>query len=325
MTERSTILVTGGAGYVGSHFVRAARERGRRVVVIDDLSGGATTSMPPGASLIVGDVGAGPFVRRVMVDFEVGAVVHFAGKRRGGNSAHGPEEYFDVNLVRTLTLLESARAEGVGAFLYSSTAAVYGAPERVPIAEDDRREPVDPYGACKLAVEHALRAWGQAHGLRWAALRRFNAAGAHPDGSLRETHDPETHLIPLVVDAGLGRGRPVCVFGTDYDTPDGTCIRDYVHVMDLAVAHLDALDALENGRLLGALNLGTGRGHSVRQVILAAGEVLGRPIPHVAAARRPGDQPTLIADPARAATEIGWTAERSALPTIIEDTLRSRR
>jgi UDP-glucose-4-epimerase GalE len=320
----STLLVTGGAGFVGAHFARLARDSGRRVVVLDDLSGGGDAVLV-NVERVVGDIGDEAVVRRLVRDHDVGAVVHFAGKIQVGESVRRPELYFDINLVRTLRLLEALRAESVGTIIFSSTAAVYGNPAKIPIPESAPLAPVNPYGASKLAVEHALQAWGVAHGFRWAALRYFNAAGAHPDGALRECHDPETHLIPLVIDAGLGRRPPLTVFGDDYPTPDGTCIRDYIHVSDLAAAHLTAIESLENGRTVGAVNLGTGHGYSVRAVIEAAASVLGRDIPHEMGARRAGDPAQLVADPTRAGAVLGWKAQRSSLETIVDDALRSRR
>jgi UDP-arabinose 4-epimerase len=321
---RSTILVTGGAGFVGSHFAQAAVSAGRDVVVLDDLSGGAPALLPPSIPLVVADIGDGPAVRRVCAAYDVGAVAHFAGKIQVGESVVHPDTYFDVNLVRSLGLLESIRAEGITSCLFSSTAAVYGTPQAVPIPETARREPVNAYGATKLAFEFALEAWGAAFGIHWAALRYFNAAGAHPDGNLCESHEPETHLIPLAIDAALGVRPPLTIFGDDYDTEDGTCVRDYIHVSDLASAHLLALVHLEQGQTLGAINLGTGRGYSVREVIKTTAQVVGRPVPHKLGARRPGDPPRLVADPARAMTMLAWQPGRSDLATIVEDAARAR-
>jgi UDP-glucose-4-epimerase GalE len=321
---RNTILVTGGAGFVGSHFARAAAEAGRKVVILDDLSGGAPASPPASIPLVVADIGDAETVRRVCATHQVGAVAHFAGKIQVGESVHHPDVYFETNLVRSLALLGAIRDEGITACLFSSTAAVYGTPRSVPIPETATREPVNPYGATKLAFEFALDAWGNAFGLHWAALRYFNAAGAHPEGSLRECHEPETHLIPLAIDAGLGVRPPLTVFGDDYDTPDGTCIRDYIHVLDLASAHLMALARLERGQTLGAINLGTGRGYSVREVIETTSQVLDAPVPHVIGPRRAGDPPRLVADPSRAHELLGWAPVRSDLTTIVEDAVRSR-
>lgn len=325
MNERSTILITGGAGFVGSHFARMATDAGRRVVILDDHSGGTPASLPSSIPVVVGDIGDVRLVRQICAKHEVGAAAHFAGKIQVGESVTRPDLYFEINLVRTLALLGALRDEGVQACLFSSTAAVYGTPTEIPIPEHARREPVNPYGASKLAVEFALDAWEHAYGLRWAALRYFNAAGAHPDGTLRENHEPETHLIPIVLDAGLGLRGPVSIYGTDYETPDGTCVRDYVHVQDLASAHLLALTRLEGGETLGAINLGTGRGYSVREVIDTASAVLGKPVPHAIGPRREGDPPRLVADPSRAIAELGWQPARSDLQTILEDALRSRR
>lgn len=319
-----TILVTGGAGFVGSHFVWAAHEAGRRVVVIDDLSGGGAAELPPGVPLIRGDIGDRALLRAAIDEHGVTAVAHFAGKIQVGESVHKPELYFDVNLTRALAMLDVARAAGILNYLFSSTAAVYGVPERVPIPESACSAPVNPYGATKLAFEHALKAYEGAHGVRWAALRYFNAAGARPDGTLRESHKPETHLIPLVIDAGLGKRPPLSVYGSDYPTADGTCVRDYIHVSDLASAHLAALSAMEAGRSVGPVNLGTGRGYTVLEVIKTAAEVLGRPIPYTIAPRRPGDPAALLADPTRAGEILGFTPARSDLAVMIEDAARSR-
>jgi UDP-glucose-4-epimerase GalE len=241
-----------------------------------------------------------------------------------GESVRVPELYFDVNVARTLRLLEAAREAGVESFLFSSTAAVYGIPEHVPIPESATLRPINPYGATKLAIEHALEAYGNAHGLCWAALRYFNAAGAHPDGLIREAHDPETHLIPLAIDAALGRTPPLKVFGEDYDTPDGTCIRDYVHVCDLANAHLAALERMERGQVIGTVNLGGGEGHSVRDVLDAVSQVLRLEVPYEAGPRRAGDPSRLVADASLARSLLAWKAERSDLETIVDDAARSR-
>ncbi|HZF54993.1 MAG TPA: UDP-glucose 4-epimerase GalE [Polyangiaceae bacterium] len=319
-----TILVTGGAGFVGSHFVWAARESGRQVVVLDDLSGGPAPKLPPDVPLVVGDIGDRAAVRHALLEHRATAIAHFAGKIQVGESVQKPELYFDVNLIRGLGLLEAAREAGVYHFIFSSTAAVYGVPNEVPISEKAPRAPVNPYGATKLAFEHALEGYEVAHGFRWAAPRYFNAAGARPDGSLRESHEPETHLIPLVIDAALGLRPPLTIYGEDYPTPDGTCVRDYIHVSDLASAHLAALVQLEAGRSVGPVNLGTGRGFSVRQVIDAAAEVLKRPVPFTVGPRRAGDPAVLVADPSRARDVLGWSPVRSELNVMIEDAARAR-
>jgi UDP-glucose 4-epimerase len=324
MSKPETILVTGGAGFVGSHFARMAADTGRQVVVLDDLSGGPPANLPSSIPLIVGDIGERHFVTHLLRERHISAVAHFAGKIQVAESVRDPATYFEVNLVRTLQLLLAIRDADVTACLFSSSAAVYGNPESVPISECARRQPVNAFGATKLSIELALQAWATAYGLRWAALRYFNAAGAHPDGSLRENHTPETHLIPLALDAGLGAASPLRVFGDDYDTPDGTCIRDYIHVQDLASAHMAALAQLEAGKSLGPLNLGTGQGYSVRDVIEYGSAALRRRIPYSIAPRRPGDSPRLIADPRLAMTTLGWRPVRSDMATIIEDALRTR-
>ncbi|HEX2686122.1 MAG TPA: UDP-glucose 4-epimerase GalE [Kofleriaceae bacterium] len=319
-----TILVTGGAGFIGSHFAYAAIEAGRSVVVLDNLSGGAPALLPPNTPLVVADIGDRQTVRQVCAAHHVGAVAHFAGKIQSGESVVRPDIYFEVNLVRSLALLDAIREEGITACLFSSSAAVYGRSEVVPLPELARREPINPYGATKLAFEFALEAWGNAYGLRWAALRYFNAAGAHPNGAVRENHEPETHLIPLAIDAAFGAHPPLTIYGDDYDTNDGTCIRDYIHVLDLAAAHLVALTCLEQGQTLGPINLGTGHGYSVREVIEATAQVLGRPVPHVIGERRAGDPARLVADPSRAMAVLSWRPHRSELSTIVSDAARSR-
>lgn len=319
-----TTIVTGGLGFVGSHFVWAASETGRRVVVLDDGSAGTRPSLPEGVEVVMGDVGDAALTSALFSRVGATEIVHFAGKIQVGESVKIPSLYLDVNFVRALRLLEAARDAKIERFVFSSTAAVYGEPEVVPIPESSRTRPVNAYGASKLSFEFALEAFQIAHGVRFCAPRYFNAAGAHPSGKLREAHDPETHLLPLVLDAGLGRRPPITVFGDDYATPDGTCIRDYIHVSDLADAHLLSLDALATGRSLGAMNLGTGTGQSVRQVLDAAATALGKPVPHAMGPRRAGDPSRLVADPSRAKDTLGWVPKRSSIETILEDTLRSR-
>jgi UDP-glucose-4-epimerase GalE len=323
MAARDSILVTGGAGFVGSHFARAALEGGSRVVVLDDLSAGARPTLPDGITVVVGDIADRALVARLVREHRITAVAHFAGKIQVGESMTQPALYFERNVVRTLALLDAIRGE-VGVFLFSSTAAVYGTPESAPIPETARLAPINPYGSTKLAIELALEGYGTAYGLRWAALRYFNAAGAHPDGTLRENHEPETHLVPLVIDAGLARRPALTVFGDDYATTDGTCIRDYIHVCDLATAHLAALDRLDHTKL-GAINLGSATGFSVREVLATAGKVLGREVPHTIGPRRAGDPPILVAKSDRAAELLGWYPVRSELAVLLEDALRSRR
>ena len=313
------------AGYVGSHFARAAHAAGSKVVVLDDFSAGTTPKLPADIEIVRGDIADRTLVPRLLRERRITAIAHFAGKIQVGESVQKPQLYFDGNLVKSLALLDSVLESEVRTFLFSSTAAVYGMPDQVPIPETAPTQPINPYGASKLAIEHALHAYGVAHGLRWAALRYFNAAGAHADGSLREGHEPETHLLPLVIDAALGRRPPLTVFGTDYPTPDGTCIRDYVHVDDLAAAHLAALDALDAGTAVAATNLGSASGFSVREVLDTAARVLGTPVPHTFGPRRAGDPAVLLASNARAKELLHWRPARSDLATIIEDAARSRK
>jgi UDP-glucose 4-epimerase len=318
------LLVTGGVGFVGSHFVWAAHAAGLHVVVLDDFSAGAGATLPPETVVVRGDIGNRALLRSTLQTHAIDGAVHFAGRIQVGESVKKPGLYFDINFVRSLALLEELEAAGVRRVVFSSTAAVYGSPKSQPIAESNEKAPINPYGASKLAFEHALEGFERAFGMRWAALRYFNAAGAHHRGHLVEAHDPETHLIPLVLDAGLARRPAVTVLGTDYPTPDGTCLRDYIHVEDLAAAHLRALEVLTT-RSIGPMNLGTGSGYSVKQVIDAAGELLGAPVPHTFGARREGDPPALVADASHAREVLGWRPVRSDLHTIVEDALRPRR
>jgi len=322
MSARDSILVTGGAGFVGSHFARAACDAGSRVTVLDDLSAG-TMPFRDEVTFVRGDIADRALVAKILREHGITAIAHFAGKIQVGESVKKPQLYFDGNLTKSLALLDAV-LEALVPFLFSSTAAVYGMPDEIPILETARKEPINPYGASKLAIEHALDAYGTAHGLRWGALRYFNAAGAHPDGTLREGHDPETHLIPLVIDAALGRRPPLSIFGDDYPTPDGTCIRDYIHVLDLASAHLAALDALDAGVAVRAVNLGSGSGFSVREVIDEAARVIGTPVPFTMGPRREGDPAVLLASNGRAREVLGWTPQRSELATVIGDAVRSR-
>lgn len=324
------LLITGGVGFVGSHFARAAAQSGRRAVLVDDFSGRGGRPPPPalvpaGHTLIQGDIADTELITRLCREHAITALVHFAGKIQVGESVRCPELYFDVNLTRSLALLRAVTAAGVRQVVFSSTAAVYGVPAAVPIPETAVLAPINPYGCTKLAFEWALHGYEHAHGLRWAALRYFNAAGAHPDGTLGEEHEPETHLIPLVLDAGLKRRPPLSVFGSDYPTADGTCVRDYIHVCDLARAHLLALERLAAGEVVGQLNLGTGRGYSVREVLDAAAQLFGQPIPHTLGPPRAGDPPALVAAADRARARLGFVAERSDLSVLLEDALRSRR
>jgi UDP-glucose 4-epimerase len=310
-----THLVTGGAGFVGSHLVLALLARGDRVVVLDDLSTGHEAAVPEGATLIDGTIGDPSALARAFAEGPFVSVFHFAALSLVGDSMREPYRYMGENARNGLALIEAAVAHGVKRFVLSSTAALFGAPRTIPIPDDEPVDPGSPYGESKAWLERALLWAERIHGLRSASLRYFNAAGADPDGRLGEDHRPETHLIPLVLDAAAGRRPPLTVFGDDYPTPDGTCIRDYIHVADLAVAHLLALEALAERSL--RYNLGNGTGYSVREVIATAERVTGRTVPHTIGARRAGDPPVLVASSRRIREELGWTPRYPELETII--------
>jgi UDP-glucose-4-epimerase GalE len=310
------ILVTGGAGYIGSHAVRLFLARGHDVWVYDNLGMGHRGAVPADR-LIVGDLAEEARLDHALLEHRIEAVVHFAAFAFVGESVQQPAKYYRNNLGNTLTLLEALRRQQITRFVFSSTCATYGIPERVPITEDLPQNPINPYGFTKLAIEHALRDYAAAYGWGCAALRYFNAAGASPDGTIGEDHDPETHLIPLVLQAVLGQRPAITVFGTDYPTPDGTCIRDYVHVDDLAEAHLKALEALKPGQFL-AYNLGTGQGYSVRQVIELAEKVTGKRVPVELGPRRAGDPPILVAGADKVQRELGWRPRYTQLQPILE-------
>jgi UDP-glucose-4-epimerase GalE len=310
------ILVTGGAGYIGSHAVRLFRSRGHQVWVYDNLSFGHRAAVPADR-LIVGDLAERARVEEALAVHRIEAVVHFAAFAYVGESVQDPGKYYQNNLVNTLQLLESMRRQGVTRLVFSSTCATYGEPQRVPIREDEPQKPINPYGKSKLAVEQALADYARAYGWGYAALRYFNAAGASSEGDLGEDHDPETHLIPLLLQAALGQRPYVEIFGTDYATPDGTCIRDYIHVDDLAEAHLLALEHLAPGRGL-CYNLGIGRGYSVREVIHTVEELVGKPVPVRAGPRRAGDPPVLVASAEKIRRDLGWRPRYIELRPILE-------
>jgi UDP-glucose-4-epimerase GalE len=309
------ILVTGGAGYIGSHAARLFLSRGHDVCVLDNLSAGHRAAVPADR-LVVGDLSSTALLDEVLRSRRIEAVVHFAALALVGESVREPAKYYQTNLACTLGLMEAMRRHGVERFVLSSTCATYGVPARVPISEDEAQKPINPYGRSKLAVEMALGDYATAYGWRVALLRYFNAAGASSDRALGEDHDPESHLIPIVIQAALGQRPHVEVYGTDYPTPDGTCIRDYIHVEDLAEAHLMALEAAVPARPL-ACNLGTGQGHSVREVIRAVEEVTGSTVAVREGPRRPGDPPVLVAEASRARALLGWQPRRSDLRTIV--------
>jgi UDP-glucose-4-epimerase GalE len=310
------ILVTGGAGYIGSHAVRLFLARGHDVWVYDNLIYGHRQAVPEDR-LIEADLSEPYRLDNAFVMHRIDAVVHFAAFAYVGESVKDPAKYYLNNLVNTIYLLDATRRHNVKRFVFSSTCATYGVPDKVPITEDMVQNPINPYGATKLAVERALDDFATAYDLGYAALRYFNAAGASPDGTIGEDHDPETHLIPLVLWAAMGQRPAIEVFGTDYPTPDGTCIRDYIHVDDLAEAHLLALEALKPGDRL-RYNLGTGRGYSVREVIRVAEEVTGLRVPVKEGPRRPGDPPELVASSEKIQRELGWRPRYPELRPIIE-------
>ena len=301
------ILVVGGAGYIGSHAARALRRARYNVIIYDNLSTGFRR-LAQGFELVEGDIGDQSKLHRVLS--RVDAVMHFAAHAYVGESVSNPRKYFRNNVADALTLLNACVDAGVRHFVFSSTCAVYGTPVRIPITEQTPREPVNPYGASKLFFENALEAYDRAYGLRSARLRYFNAAGADDSGEIGELHDPETHLIPLALLASTATGPELQVFGDDYPTPDGTCLRDYIHVNDLAEAHVRALQHLEKGGESLAVNLGTGRGNSVLEVIQAAEKATGQPVRRKIGPRRPGDPPSLVADATKAQQVLGWTAQR---------------
>jgi UDP-glucose-4-epimerase GalE len=302
------ILVVGGAGYIGSHTARALRRCGYEVVIYDNLSTGFR-QLTRGFELVEGDIADAVRLRGALAG--VDAVMHFAAHAYVGESVENPRKYFANNVAAALSLANCALDAGIRRFVFSSSCAVYGVPDRMPIAEQMPREPVNPYGASKLFFENALEAYGRAYGLRSARLRYFNAAGADESGEIGEIHDPETHLIPLALSATMPGAQRLQVCGSDYSTADGTCIRDYVHVSDLADAHVRALQHLERGGDSLAINLGTGRGYSVLELIGAVERITGREVRRVFGRRRPGDPPVLVADPARAQQLLEWTARRS--------------
>lgn len=310
------ILVTGGAGYIGSHAVEFLLSRGHDVHVYDNLSAGHRRAVPP-ERLVEGDLSDTPRLDQVFVEQRIEAVMHFAAFALVGESVRHPAKYYQNNLVCTLNLMEVMRRHHVGRFVFSSTCATYGVPERVPITEDQPQRPINPYGKAKLAVEHVLADYATAYGWGYAALRYFNAAGASTRADIGEDHDPETHLIPVILQAVLGVRSHVEVFGTDYDTPDGTCVRDYIHVEDLAEAHLLALEHLQPGKEL-HYNLGMGRGYSVREVIRTVEEVTGKHVAVKEGPRRAGDPPVLVASAEKIQRELGWRPRYTELRPIVE-------
>jgi UDP-arabinose 4-epimerase len=310
------ILVTGGAGYIGSHACKALAQRGYQPIAFDNLKRGSRSAVKWGP-LVVGDVMNKQELRQAIDRFRIEAVLHFAALAYVGESVENPARYFRNNVASTVNLLEVIAQIGIPNLVFSSTCAVYGAPDRVPISEDTPTIPINPYGESKLQTERMLPWFGNAHGLKWVALRYFNAAGADPDGQIGENHDPETHLIPLAIQAALGVAPPLKIFGADYPTADGTAVRDYIHVSDLADAHVRALDYLREGGESGAFNLGTERGLSVRQIVDEIRSLSRRELPLIESERRAGDPPILIANAARAHYLLGWQPRHSDVATMV--------
>ena len=312
------ILVLGGAGYIGSHTVYELIDAGKEVVIADNLETGHIEAVHPKAKFYQGDIRDRAFVDSVFDNEQIDGVIHFAANSLVGESMTNPLKYYDNNLCGTKVLLESMVAHGIDKIVFSSTAATYGEPERVPILETDRTEPTNCYGETKLSMEKMFKWTGLAHGLRFVSLRYFNACGAHVSGKIGEAHNPESHLIPLILQVPNGKRDFISIFGDDYDTKDGTCIRDYIHVTDLAQAHILAMDYLMNGGESNIFNLGNGVGFTVKEVIDTAREVTGHPIPAKTTPRRAGDPAQLIASSEKARRVLGWHPEHADLREIIE-------
>ena len=314
-----TILVTGGAGYIGSHAVLTLQNAGYEVIVLDNLVYGHQDLVETvlQAKLIVGDTCDHALLQQVFSQYKIDAVMHFAAYAYVGESVTKPAKYYRNNVVGTLTLLEAMLDAGVNNFVFSSTCATYGVPDSVPIKEEQPQNPINPYGATKLMVERMLQDFARAYDFRSVCLRYFNAAGADPEARLGEDHDPETHLIPLVLQTALGHRESISIFGTDYDTPDGSCIRDYIHILDIAQAHILALEYLLQDGKTDVFNLGNGNGFSVKQVIETARKVTGKEIKVQMSDRRPGDPPVLVGSGAKARNILGWQPQYSNLEDII--------
>lgn len=311
-------LVVGGAGYIGSHCVRQLNAAGHGAVVLDNLSLGHRASLSSDIPLYEGDLGDSVLLDRIFGREKIEIVMHFAALASVGESVTEPLKYYANNLAKPIRLLEAMASHGIRKFIFSSTCATYGIPETLPITEKTPQKPINPYGQTKLDMERLLEAVSRAHGLSFAAFRYFNAAGAAPDGSIGEAHEPEFSLIPLAIQTALGIRKELPIFGSDYPTPDGTCLRDYIHVDDLCVAHIAAFDELASeGRAL-YYNLGTGQPHSVREVIASVERISGRKVPTVLGPRRAGDPPALYADPSKAQKELHWMARYQELDSIVE-------
>lgn len=312
----SRILVTGGAGYIGSHTVKRLLELGHHVVVFDNLSCGHRAAVPA-ETLVVGDLRDVDHLDQLLVANRIDSIIHFAASTYVGESVTDPAKYYVNNLIHSANLLERARRHGIAKFVFSSTCATYGVPTKVPIDESEKQQPINPYGNTKLAFERMLADFAKPYGIGYTALRYFNASGAAADGSIGEDHTPETHLIPLVIQAAMGQRPHIEVFGTDYPTPDGTCIRDYIHVDDLASAHILALETIQPG-VGRAFNVGVGRGYSVREVIRTVEEVTGKNVTVKEGPRRPGDPPELTAASEAIQRGLGWKPQYNELKAIVE-------
>ncbi|MGY8622306.1 UDP-glucose 4-epimerase GalE [Bacillus safensis] len=313
-----TILVCGGAGYIGSHAVAALLAKGEQVVVVDNLQTGHKEAVLEGAVLEEGDLRDQDFLRQVFKTHQIEAVMHFAADSLVGESVTDPLKYYDNNVGGATVLLQVMNEFDVKHIVFSSTAAAYGEPKRVPIVETDETNPTNPYGETKLAIEKMLKWSEQAYGMKYVVLRYFNVAGAHTEGLVGEDHQPETHLIPIILQVALGKRDQIMIYGDDYETEDGTCIRDYIHVMDLVEAHILAVDRLRAGKGSATYNLGNGTGFSVKQVVDAVRNVTGHAIPAQVADRRAGDPAKLIASSEKALQELGWTPQYADLHTIIQ-------
>ena len=314
------ILVTGGAGYIGSHTCKALAHQGLTVVVYDNLSTGHRELVRWG-DFVYGDILDTQRLRACIRQHRIEGIIHFAASAYVGESVIDPGKYFRNNVCGTLSILDAMRDEGVPHIVVSGTCAVYGSPDKMPITEDTPTNPVNPYGASKLFMERMLADYEKAHGIKWMSLRYFNAAGCDPDGETGEWHDPETHLIPRALMAAMGQIPALEIFGDDYPTPDGTCVRDYVHVMDLADAHVKGITFLAGADQSQAINLGTGRGFSIREVLNSVEEVTGKTVPHVISERRAGDPPLLVADSEKAKTTLKWEMSHSMLQDILKTAL----
>ena len=319
VSNTQTILVTGGAGYIGSHAVWALQKAGYNVLILDNLVYGHKDLVDSvlKTKLIVGSTLDKGLLKSIFQDYDIAAVMHFSAYAYVGESVTNPSKYYENNVMGTLSLLDAMVEADVKSFVFSSTCATYGVPQELPIPENHPQNPINPYGATKLMVERILTDYDKAYGLKSVCFRYFNAAGAHPEGLLGEDHNPETHLIPLVLQTALGQREAIYIYGTDYPTDDGTCIRDYIHVSDLADAHILGLEYLLKGGESEKFNLGNGSGFSVREVIDAAKRVTGKPIPVIEAERRPGDPPALVGGSERANSVLGWDPRYSDIDTIL--------